>query len=459
MKRDLRVLPRPEFSRPHRATQNEPISVPDASPVPERRASMPSRRSLVAVGLLALAVRLAYVLVLRPEVPFNSDAQSYHLLARNIADGRGYIAPYDWFLAGVSRPTAEFGPAHPALLSLPSLLGVTTVLGHQLFMAVVGSMTPVATAALGARVTARRAVGVAAGVVAAVHPLLFGSDGAIMSETTYTLLGVLVVLALLRVDAGARRWWAAAAGALVGLAVLTRGDGLLLLPLVVAPVLYARRRRIDRELLGQLGFVAAAALLVIAPWVARNAARFDGRLVLSNNVGSLLNGSNCARTYAGERLGSWDFQCAYRSDLPSTNEAENSRFLREQGLHYLRSHAERLPVVVPARVARGWGLFHPFQQARAEVNDARVYATQATGVVLDWVLLPLFVLGVLRLRREGRSVAALVGPLLLVTLLMAGSYGNSRFRELAQPALVIGATTAVVSWWSSRTASSTAMIP
>lgn len=388
-------------------------------------------------------MRLAYVLIVRPEVPFTSDANTYHLLARNLADGRGYIAPYDWFFQGVSRPTAEFGPVHPSLLAVASLFGVTTVLGHQLFMAVVGSITPVLTALLAGRVTGRRDVAIGAGLVAAVHPMLFGSDGAIMAETTYTLLGLLAVLALLRVGEGRARWWAAAAGLAVGLAVLTRGDGLLLLPLVVLPVLLVRRSRVDRELVAQLAVVGAAALLVVTPWVARNAVRFDGHLVLSNNLGSLVNGSNCPETYAGPSIGSWDFRCAY-AELPPGTEATTSAALRDEGLRYLREHAERLPVVVAARVGRAFGLFHPFQQARAEVNDARVYWTQATGTVLDWVLLPLFAVGVVRLRRRGASVAPLVGPVVLVTLLVAATYGNSRFREVAEPAVVIGAVAALV---------------
>lgn len=380
-----------------------------------------SRRHLLAVGVVALTVRLAYVLAVGPVVPFISDGQNYHLLGRVIAEGRGYIAPIDWFLRHHVRPTAEFGPVHPTVLAVASLLGVTSVLGQQVALAVIGSVTPVLTAVLAHRVTDDRRLAMTAGLVAAAHPMLFGSDGALMSETVYTLLGLVALLCLLRGRA-------VTAGVAIGLAVLTRGDGLLLLPLVAVPLLWRQWRR--------LALVAGVAALVVMPWIVRNAARFDGRLVLTNNMGSLVSGSNCPEAYAGERLGSWDFRCAYRADLPGEDEAENAAVLRAQGLRYAREHAGRLPVVVPARIGRAWGVFHPFGQARAEEADGRVFATQAAGVVLDWVLLPLFVVGVVALRRRAVPLVALVA---MVTVVVAMSYGNSRFREIGEPALIIGA--------------------
>lgn len=386
-----------------------------------------TRRELAVVGALALAVRLAYVLLVRPEIPFVGDGQTYHLLARAIAEGRGYIAPFDWFVKQRVRPTAEFGPVHPAVLAVASLAGITSVLGHQIVLALVGSLTPVLTVLIAHRITHDRRIALAAGVVTAVHPMLFGSDGALMSETVYTLLGALALLALLHGRT-------VLAGLAIGLAVLTRGDGLLLLPFVAAPVLWREWRR--------LAAVVVVAAAVVAPWIARNAVRFDGRLVLSNNVGSLVNGANCPETYAGPRLGSWDFRCAYRADLPGEDEAENSAVLRAKGLRFLRRHFGRLAVVVPARIGRAWGLFHPFGQARAEEDDGRVFPFQAAGVVLDWVLLPLALVGLAALGRRGIPLA---GVLLLVTGVVAASYGNSRFRELGEPALAIAAMAGALS--------------
>jgi 4-amino-4-deoxy-L-arabinose transferase-like glycosyltransferase len=385
------------------------------------------RRELVGLFALAVAVRVGYVLLFDPVVRPISDGGNYHLLAGNIAHGRGYIAPYDWAFLHQARPTAEFAPLHPTLLAVAVLVGLTTILGQQLFLAVVGAVTPVLTALLGWKVTGDRRIALAAGAVACLHPILLGSDGALMPETLYTLLGTALLLALLH----DRRPWSVGAGALLGLAVLTRGDGLLLLPIVVVPVLLVQRR----DVLVRLGLVVLAMLVVVTPWLARNAARFDGQLVLSNNLGSLLNGANCPPSYHGPNLGSWTFTCAGRVDIDETDEVAASAAMRRAGIDYATGHAGRWPVVVPARVGRAWGFLHPVGQARAEAREGRVSGVQLAGVVADWVLLPLFVLGAWHLRRRAVPLVAMLG---LVVVLSVVAYGNTRFREIAEPALIVG---------------------
>ena len=61
---------------------------------------------------------------------------------------------------------------------------------------------------------------------------------------------------------------------------------------------------------------------------------------------------------------------------------------------------------------------------------------QLVGVVADWLLVALFVLGAWRL---GRRAAPLVAMLALVVVLSVVAYGNTRFREIAEPALIVGA--------------------
>ena len=397
-----------------------------------------SRRTLVAIGVLALVVRVAYILIARPHIRGISDAATFRLLARNIAAGRGYLAPYDWFFEHHSRPTAEFVPVHPTVLGAATFLGAKGVRAQQLFMGVIGSFTPPLTALLAWRVTADRRIALGAGVLAAAHPLLFGSDGALMSETVYTLLGLVALLLLLD-----RRW--VFAGVATGLLILTRGDAVLFVPIVIVPVVWFALRNDWRAVARAVGIVIGIAALLVAPWMARNAVRFDGKVILSNNLGGLLLGSNCPVTYHGTFLGSWNFRCVYEQELPGEDEAVNAALMRRQGVDYARDHAGRLAsVVVPARVARAFGVLHPFGQARAETSEGRVFGTQAAGVVLDWFLVPLFIVGVMALRRRGLAVAPLVAPVVFVTAVVVISYGVSRFRELGEPALIVGAVAVIL---------------
>jgi hypothetical protein len=398
-----------------------------------------SRSRLVAVFGVALTVRLLYVLLLDPTIEPVSDAFNYHVLGDLIRHGRGFIGPTDWAFNQHVRPTAVFGPGHPLVLAVGNVVGLDTIRQQQLFMAFVGSFTPVLTAVLGWRVTRKEGIGLAAGLLAAFDPMLLGSDGALMAETVFTLLGVSTILLVLagRSSGGIRStWFAGAAGAVLGMAVLTRGDGLLLLPVVVVPLLWRRWR--------EIAVVVVAMGVVVAPWVLRNYVRFD-RVVLSTNVGALVSGANCPESYKGPYLGSWSFECAYRIDLVG-DEAVDADRLRAQGVRYAREHAGRLPVVVAARLGRGWGVFQPFTQAEREARfEGRVEATQTAGVVLTWVLAPLALAGLWLLRKQGVGIAALVGPIAFVTLLFAITYGNSRFGELARPALAVAAVAALAS--------------
>lgn len=399
------------------------------------------RRDLVLLGLAALAIRLLYLAVFGPDVRPISDGNGYRLLANHLADGEGYVAPYDFLLTGQRRPTAEFPPMHPLVLAVVSLLGGTSIGAHQVALAVVGSFTPVLTAVLGVQVTGRRRLGLAAGAVVAVHPLVIGSEGALMAETTYTLAALAAVVTLVAATRrdGVLPW--AAAGALVGIAALTRSEGLLLLPLVALPAALAARLG-RREVLVRLAVAGAVTCVVLAPWVARNAAVFDGELVLSNNLGGLLNGANCPATYEGPDLGSWTFSC-YERGVANADEVAYSAGLREVALEYAGENLDRLPAVVSSRVLRTWGLFRPLDQARSEANEGRVLGPQVAGVVAGWLLLPLFIIGVVALRRTGRPVAVLVGLVAMVTLTSAASYGNVRFRQVAEPAIAVGAVVGV----------------
>src|SRR5205085_5912220 len=112
--------------------------------VSERKAS---RRAfgltLAGLALGALAVRVAYVLVVARHLPLIGDAQTYHLLARNLARGRGYVRPHELAATGRTLPSAEFPPLFPFLLAAVVKLGGAAVTSQKLAMAALGTATVV----------------------------------------------------------------------------------------------------------------------------------------------------------------------------------------------------------------------------------------------------------------------------------------------------------------------------
>ena len=101
-------------------------------------------------------------------------------------------------------------------------------------------------------------------------------------------------------------------GALIGLATLTRGEGLLLIPLLAWPAAWS----VGRAGRGRrLAVSTAAALVLIAPWVVRNAVVF-GHPSLAADANTLIAGANCHDTYYGHDIGWWSLDCLAREPNP-----------------------------------------------------------------------------------------------------------------------------------------------
>ena len=143
---------------------------------------------------------------------------------------------------------------------------------------------------LGRRVERRR-LGLAAAAVCAVYPLMIVVDGALMSETAYTPLVVLVLLVgLVGCSSGRGSRCSPALGALIGIAALVRSEALLLLPLLAWPVALRGGSGLAAARARRPSLACAAAL---APWTIRNAIEFGHLIPISINDSTVLRGANC----------------------------------------------------------------------------------------------------------------------------------------------------------------------
>jgi 4-amino-4-deoxy-L-arabinose transferase-like glycosyltransferase len=388
------------------------------------------RARLLFIATAALGLRVAYTLALAPDELVFGDRFFYHEVAGFLADGRGYVDPFIVAGGGPDRPTAGHPPLYPLVLSLVSLLGGDYE-AHRLSGCVFGAGTVAVIGLLGRRVAGDRA-GLAAAVLAAVYPTFVAADGSLMSESLYGLFvasALLAALALISQPSTAR---ALALGAAVGLAALSRSEGLLLLPLLAVPIV---RRAGWRPLV----LACLACALALAPWAARNWVVFDRPVLLSNNDGTVLAGANCAKAYSGREIGLWLQECV--APARTDNEAEYSAALRRDGLGYARDHASRLPVVVGVRVLRTWDLYQPWRVAA--LHEGRHAGVQRAGRVVFYLLVPLAVYGALLLRRRGVPRYVLLAPLLLVTITSVLGFGTARFRHAAEIPIVTLAAVAV----------------
>ena len=209
----------------------------------------------------ALALRLAWVLLANPNPSLaGGDGPFYLHLANQIARGNG--------MQFNGMPMAVVGPVYPAyiaglqLLVGEPLIQETARVGQALLSAVLALVLY----AIGCRLHSTAAGLWAAGLFA-LDLRFIVEAGSISTETLFSLMLMLTVLAYLQARAHAKPAWWMLAGVLAGLTALTRAVAQLLPFVLLAHVWLQRRPRVAgrHQLLLLAGFAVA-----VAPWVARN---------------------------------------------------------------------------------------------------------------------------------------------------------------------------------------------
>jgi 4-amino-4-deoxy-L-arabinose transferase-like glycosyltransferase len=392
---------------------------------------------LAAIVAFAVALRVVHTLAVAPWPPglFNDEAY-YATLGRMLARGTGFVRPAEFLADGLLLPTAERPPLFPLLLGGLAELGVTGG-DARLAGALTGGGTVAVLGLLGRELAGARAGLIAAGL-AAVYPTLIAADGALMTESLYGLLVAVALLAAVRLLAARGPVPAVLLGSAAGLAALTRGEGLLLIVLLLLPLL---RRP------GGLRAAAIAGLafaLVLAPWTIRNVSVFDRPVLVATEGGETLAGANCRQAYYGEKIGTWQVDCA-RFSVRGNGEAEALDEAGRRGLRYAGEHLTRLPAVLAARLARTWGLLDPFHRP-----EGRAGWVTTLGVLMYLALLPLAAYGAWSLRRRRAVAWVVLAPFVMVTVTTVLGYGSLRFRHAAELALVVLAAVALERLWRRR---------
>ena len=159
--------------------------------------------------------------------------------------------------------------------------------------------------------------------------------------------------------------------------LLTRTDAFHLAVFVLGAAACAlavpTRRRVVLALVG-----LATMVVVVVPWVVRNAVKVDAPAIATVSSDATLAGSNCGSTYGGSLLGAWDLHCL--GSQGHLDEAEWSRDMRDRGLRYARGHAAKVPLVVIVRELRVLGVYHPFSQLSRESGGDSFGLVASPGV-------------------------------------------------------------------------------
>jgi len=405
---------------------------------------------LLLVALLAFAGRVVYIVAVtqHQEVPSSLGASVgarrsfdelyYEQQAIQIADGVWFKQPS--FLSGPGAESAHHPPLTALVLAPVAWATSGSALAMRLTMAGLGVGVVALVGLIGREVRSERA-GLFAAVLAAVSPNLWMNDGLIMSETLAALGTAAVIFSGYRLVRSPTWTTAIVAGVASGLAMLSRSEVGLMLPLVVIPTALLLRGVSWRLRVLLAGVALAAAAATVAPWVVYNLSRFDRPVLLSHGDGGVLLGANCDSTYSGPLIGFWNGLCgAVDQPLePSVESATN----RAAAFRYIGDHLDRAPIVAAARLGRIWGVYRPFQMADIAQAEGRPVLASRIGVGVSWVLVPLACWGAVILRRHRTLLVPLAAPFVIVSLAAVAFYGLLRFRVPAEVSLVVLAAVAL----------------
>ena len=421
---------------------------------------------LTVVALVALVFRLTLLANIAGHTPGSpSDPDFYHRQANMLVAGHGFPDPYLYDDTGRFEPVAIHPPLFTIWLAIPSVLGFDTLLAHKI-MSCLACVLAVVAAGLVGREAAGRRVGLVAAAIAAAYPPLWSIDGQLWPE------GLFAALVGFTVWAGIRAWrepgprWALITGALLGLAALTRGEGIILSFTLVVPLLLLRRGRAagpsgapgapgdgdgvrdHRANVRDLVLAGLACAVVIAPWTIRNVIQFEEFVPISTNSDELLVYANNPYAYGqvedGRFLGFWFYPWQeelrhryYGGQEPPGDASQRAKAWGEHGRRYARENLDRVPVVVAARLGRAWNLYAPFQNASFDQIDGKSRAVSVASVWTWWAALALSIPGLVLLRRRGTTIIPFVGLALTVSVSAVYAYGGNRFRTPLDMAVVV----------------------
>jgi 4-amino-4-deoxy-L-arabinose transferase-like glycosyltransferase len=270
----------------------------------------------MALMAFTLVVRSGFLLFAHHN--FQADPDGYHRLANNLVH-QGTLgdqvpivrqqADGTWQVTRDFCPTAYRPPLYPLLLAAIVHSGVKFKFVMALLHLALGLFTVWLTVGVGIQLGLGRAT-LLAGALVACDPILLHQSSLVMTETLAALLAVMAIGCLIRCTASdlgssslriGMRF--ALAGGVLALAALCRPTFLLMLPLAGTWLWFQLPKSSGRSK-AAVGFLLSA-MLVLAPWIARNIFIFGKPIVATTHGGYTFHLANNPGFYHYLRTADW----------------------------------------------------------------------------------------------------------------------------------------------------------
>jgi 4-amino-4-deoxy-L-arabinose transferase-like glycosyltransferase len=355
-----------------------------------------SRLIWVAIFLLALAVRLIYLLEIKNTDAFTcpiGDGFVYKQWALDIAAG-------NWLGTEVFYQS----PFYPYFLALVSVSLGENLVVIRIIQIVLSSLSCLLLALAGESFFSRR-VGVITGLLAALYPVGIFFDGLVQKTAFDFFFSALLLFALAKALSKYRWPFFLLAGFAVGLLTLNRENALIYVPLTMVWILLFFRHYSLQSRLMRMGVFLMGILLIVSPVCFRNW-NLGGNFSVTSGFGSMFylgNNPNATGFYTPLKWGRGDaflerqdaIELAEQNLKRKLTPAEASSFWSDQAFRFIHAH----PLPWLKLTARKWFLiWNAAETPDTDAIEAYCDSSHLLNILYRFfhfgVLVPLALLGI-----------------------------------------------------------------
>lgn len=402
--------------------------------------NVPFRFQIGLISLLGLVVRIFWVLRFGSNFAVTGDSLRNLNIGERLAKGLGFTVER----SGVSVATASQAPGTPVLIAVMRNLGVRSVTESKVVFSAFGALTIAFVGYIGKLISGESGARLCA-TLAAFSPMFILADISLNGDGLVLLLAsglILMVMTVVSKDRVTVRDWAII-GLVSAVAIYVRFSLLVLVLCMVLPATI----RIGRSWRKSLRFLAVSmgvVLLLVGPWVIRNA-REVGVATVSTSTSRVLVGSNCSFTYYSSELrGDYASKCLLASDDVEGDEETLSRSQTQYAREFIADNVSELPAISSVRILRSWWIVDSRSQIeREEWRETADSRLLTFGRVTNVLFMALSAVGVYAQLRLRRLLWPLLMPILSVAVVSMVAYGTYRFRLAGEVAMVILSTIAI----------------
>lgn len=395
---------------------------------------------LAIIFSISVFLRIAAALVLGNQVvamPGIHDQISYHTLATQIIQGKGYSFPENWYpFTLANTPTSHWSFIYPLYLSAVYLLVGVNPIVARILQAI---LTGILSCLLVYRITTKLAnttVGLISAGLTAVYGYFIYYNAALMTEPFF-ILGILSVIyiTLKLIEAPSLLLWILL-GILLGISIMLRQTALFLAPLMIVWILFELRGRVAFARLWWHPLLTLAVIAAfILPWTVRNYARFGTFLLTNSNSGYALYASTHPQLGTVWPESTDEVVVPIPDELKPLNEAQKDRALNQLAMENVLADPGR---IIQLSLSKSLEYFKFWPSPTSSILSSLI-RTLSFGLYLPFMLVGL----VLSLKSWRKFV-----PLYLVCLCFAGlhilSWPAPRYRLPSDAVMMVFAGMAVV---------------